>query len=117
MNKSAKVFLIVLLCVFVLVAAYLFILFKPYRSMAEFAWVKIGKTTYDQVVWVFPGTVMHTSFGGIGEYPTRDGRFIVIRYYGPDLVVGDICIAEESMFPELQDFSWKWFFEEIKKDK
>jgi len=100
MKKTTKTILTVALCLVLLCAAYCFILFKPYHTMHDFAWVTIGKTTAQQVNFIAPTLIAHTSFGAMSEYPTREGTFIIIRYYGPDLIVEDIREEEKSIFSQ-----------------
>ena len=99
MKKAKKMIIAAVLCFLLLCGTYLFILLKPYHTIEDFAWVTIGKTTIDQINLIAPASIfMYTSFGGMSEYPTKDGKFILIRYYGPDLIIGDIRVNEGSMF-------------------
>lgn len=40
-------------------------------------------------------TLYVTSFGGVAEFPSNDGRWIQIKLYGPDLIVESIAIVDK----------------------
>ena len=73
---------------------------KPkYYTLEDFDFVVIGETTSEAVdEKIFSKhscIVAATSFGAVQSYPMKDGRYITIKYLGPDMVVGSIEITDE----------------------
>ena len=62
-----------------------------YYTPDDFQSIIVGKSTYQDVYEIAPTTsVTITSYGGICEYPTSDGKCIYIKFYGADMIVGAI---------------------------
>ena len=62
-----------------------------YYTKEHFCSIVIGKSTYQDVYEIAPTSVMCvTSYGGLCEYPMKTGGYICIKFYGKDLVVGDV---------------------------
>lgn len=75
---------------------------KPqYYTIEDFDFVVIDKTTIDDIYEVvqvnkFSDKVAATSYGASQTFPMQDGRFIEIKYKGPDMVVFSIEIVKET---------------------
>lgn len=91
-KKAAVIAIIV--CIVVLCAAILFRGSK-YYELDDFDSIIIGESMLSDVYSVAPNNwLVVTSYGGYVEYPMEDGCRIIVEFYGPDKVVGDIRIAE-----------------------
>lgn len=63
----------------------------------DFESITIGESTYQEIYKIAPTESMRvTSYGGFLEYPTNDGNKIVIKFYGPELIVGSIEIVNNN---------------------
>lgn len=72
---------------------------KDYYLKEDFQSIIMGESTFQDVYTIAPVESMQvTSYGGVCEYPMRDGGCIRIKFYGKDLVVGEI----EEFFYETQ---------------
>lgn len=68
-----------------------------YYELDDFKDIVIGESTFDDVYVVAPTESMQaTSYGGVCQYPLENGGFLRIKFFGKDLVVGDI---EEIFLP------------------
>lgn len=67
--------------------------------MEDFDFIVIGETTIKDIEEIFPSKITDllpaTSFGTVQDFPMEDGRFIEIKYMGPDMVVFSIEIVDE----------------------
>ena len=62
-----------------------------YYDYDDFQSITIGESTYQDVCKVgIPESMQITSYGGFCEYPMQNGDYILIKFYGKDLVVGAI---------------------------
>ncbi len=68
--------------------------------LEDFRTIVPGESTFHDVYEVTSNGVCHvTSYGGYSEYPLKDGGILRIKFYGKDLVVGEIEVllsSEES---------------------
>ena len=63
--------------------------------MEDFDFVVIGKTTMNDIFEVVQNDEITTaSFGAVQTFPMEDGKFIEIKYMGPDMIVFSIEIVE-----------------------
>ncbi len=84
-----------LLCGFKIVKRYT----KEYYTMDDFASVTIGESTVYDVHLIAPVIKMGmTGYGGICEFPTEDGKYIVMRFGGSELVLFEIELSDESIW-------------------
>ena len=84
--------LLLILCV-IIVCAVVYINSIRCYELDDFDSIIIGKHTVIDVWLVAPNNWLYiTSYGGYFEYPMKDGRKIVIDFYGPDKVVENIRI-------------------------
>lgn len=69
-----------------------------YYSLSDFNTIAIGSSTVKDVLDITSRKqlIISTSFGGYSIFPMKDGRNIVVEFYGPDLIVGDIKIVEKT---------------------
>ncbi len=68
---------------------------NKYYDMEDFDAIKVGESTFYDVCEIVPASkIAVTSYGGLCQYPMNDGRFINIKFYGPQLTVGSITICE-----------------------
>lgn len=66
---------------------------KKYYSEEDFQTIIVDESTYRDVYEIAPeGTMQVTSYGGVCKYPTKDGAYIIIKFYGSQLVVGSIDV-------------------------
>ena len=66
---------------------------KKYYSKEDFQTIVVGESTYHDVYEIAPeGTIQVTSYGGMCKYPSKDGAYIIIKFYGSQLVVGSIDV-------------------------
>ena len=64
-------------------------------SLSHFDDIVLDSTTVKDVEEIAHIEKMYiTSFGAVADFPTTDGRWIQINFYGPDLVVGSIEIVD-----------------------
>ena len=64
---------------------------KEYYKIEDFQSITIGESTYQDVCKIASSkSIQMTSYGCFCEYPMQSGGYIRIKFYGPDLVVGDI---------------------------
>lgn len=65
---------------------------KEYYSLEDFKTVVVEQSTFDDVCEIVtsPGVMQATSYGGFCDYPTKNGTYIRVKFYGTDLVVGSI---------------------------
>ena len=62
-----------------------------YYTLDDFQSIIVGESTYQDVYDIAPtASVIITSYGGICEYPSSDGKHIYIKFYGAEMVVGAI---------------------------
>ncbi len=62
-----------------------------YNKKEDFQSITIGKSTYQDVYEIAsPASMQITSYGGVCEYPMQNGGYVRIKFYGKDLIVGDI---------------------------
>ena len=62
-----------------------------YYKEEDFKSITIGESTFRDVYNIAPAKTMQlTSYGGFCDYPTQDGGYIRIKFYGKDLIVGSI---------------------------
>ncbi len=62
-----------------------------YYRKEDFQSITIGETTYYDVYKVASSETMNvTSYGGFCKYPIQGGGYILIKFYGKDLIVGAI---------------------------
>ena len=62
-----------------------------YYSIEDFQSITVGKSTFQDVNKIVTAkSIQVTSYGGVCEYPKRNGGFIRIKYYGKELIVGAI---------------------------
>lgn len=68
-----------------------------YYEVDDFKDIVIGESTFNDVHIVAPAESMQaTSYGGVCQYPLENGGYLSIKFFGKDLVVGDI---EEICLP------------------
>lgn len=61
--------------------------------MDDFKTIKVGESTCQDVYEIAPlDSLMVTSYGAMCEYPTQDGRYICIKFYASELIVGLIKV-------------------------
>ena len=64
---------------------------KNYYVIEDFESITIGESTYKDVYNIASQESMQvTSYGGVCEFPIKNGGYIVVKFYGEDLVVGVI---------------------------
>lgn len=64
-------------------------------SIDDFSEIVVSSSTIADVQVIAPINKLYvTSFGGIAEYPTKDGKWIQIRFYGADLTVEAIEVVD-----------------------
>lgn len=57
----------------------------------DFEGIIIGQSTFCDVYKIAPTeSIQATSYGGFCEYPTLDGGCIRIKFYGKEMIVGDL---------------------------
>ena len=62
-----------------------------YYKKEDFQSITVGESTLQDVYEIAPKEVMQvTSYGGVCEYPMEDGGYIRIKFYGKELIVGEI---------------------------
>lgn len=62
-----------------------------YYTMDDFKSIIIGESTFQDVYNIAPNEQMRaTSYGGLYEYPMQSGGYILIKFYGSDLIVGAV---------------------------
>lgn len=66
-------------------------------EMQDFSDITVGKSTANDVYEIAPiDTMIVTSFGGVIEYPMKDGSYIQIKCLGPELTVTSIEKVDSS---------------------
>jgi len=64
---------------------------EKYFCLEDFEDIVLDETTlFDMDERYMRGEMMVTSYGGCCDYPTEDGGYIRIKFYGPEMVVGNI---------------------------
>lgn len=62
-----------------------------YYKKEDFQSITVGESTLEDVYKIASTEVMQvTSYGGVCEYPMEDGGYIRIKFYGKELIVGEI---------------------------
>ena len=62
-----------------------------YYKIEDFQSITIGESTYKDVYEIASTeTIQITSYGGFCEYPMQNGGYICVKFYGRELVVGDV---------------------------
>lgn len=65
---------------------------KNYYNKQDFKTIIIGKSKFEDVCVIAPTESMQvTSYGGFCDYPTQDGGYIRVKFYGKELIVGEIA--------------------------
>lgn len=73
-------------------------LLMDYYTKETFKSIIVGESTYRDVYVIAPTELMLvTSYGGLCEYPMKNGGYVRIKYYSEDLVVGSIEEVSESL--------------------
>ena len=64
---------------------------KQFYDMEDFSTIVVGESTYNDVYAIAPfESIYSTSYGGMCEFPTKDGGVIRIKFLEDELVVGSI---------------------------
>ena len=64
---------------------------KEYYKKEDFQSIVIGESTFNDVYQIAPSESINiTSYGGFCEYPMQNGGYVVIKFYGEDLIVAGI---------------------------
>ena len=64
---------------------------KVYYQIEDFDSIVIDKSTIHDLLGIaFAEPLWMTSYGGYCDFPTEDGGYIRIKFYGGDMVVGAI---------------------------
>lgn len=67
---------------------------KQYYTMDDFNSIVVGESTLADVIKLYPpepnSTLIPTAVGTFCDYPTQDGGYIRIEFYGKDLIVFSI---------------------------
>lgn len=64
---------------------------KSYYTLDDFQSIVIGESTFQDVYDIAPPiSLTTTSYGGFCEYPSADGKYIHIKFYGAEMIVGAI---------------------------
>ena len=72
---------------------------KEYYVKADFQSITVGESTFQDVYKIAPWEFLQTtSYGGFCEYPTHNGGCIRIKFYGKELLVGEI----EEVLPPIE---------------
>lgn len=70
---------------------------KSYYTLDDFQSIVIGESTFQDVYDIAPSiSLTTTSYGGFCEYPSADGKYIHIKFYGAEMIVGAIELTERS---------------------
>ncbi len=69
-----------------------------YYTKEDFNSIIIGESTHRDVFNIAHIELLYiTSYGGLCEFPTENGGYICIKFYGKDLIVGSIEYATSSI--------------------
>lgn len=62
-----------------------------YYTLDDFQSIIVGESTFQDVYDIAPPiSLTTTSYGGFCEYPSADGKYIHIKFYGAEMIVGAI---------------------------
>lgn len=71
---------------------------KEHYCEEDFQSIIIGKSTYQDVYNIAPPkSIQVTSYGGFCEYPMKDGKYLRIKFYGKEMIVGMIEVDSSSV--------------------
>lgn len=91
-----KRFVCIAMAVVLLVAGFLFWWTHRRYEPEDFDSIVMGQSDLKDVARIaWCDEVLVTSYGGCTYYPMEDGRWIVVRYTGPEMVVWKIEIMDE----------------------
>lgn len=101
MNKKITIFILLGVFLFCMIIGCIIVkrYTKQYYTLDDFQSIAVGESTVEDVCKIaLVKEFGPTGYGGICEFPMEDGNYILVKFYGSELVVGEIEISKESIF-------------------
>lgn len=72
---------------------------KEYYTLDDFDFLTINQSTDQDIIdrWGSIRVAM-TSFGGVSQFPMENGDYIIVYFYGSEMIVGDIIVDSEPFY-------------------